>query len=401
MTKNKTKNKNNHSNKINKYTILALTCLSLLVNFWAWSVLSSMAKSYSDLFKLSSFNTALLVASPIILGAIGRILVGLLADKYGGKRLIVITSFLSAAVILFLVNVNTVSQLFMVALALGIAGTSFAAGSLFISNWFPKNERGLALGIYAFGNAGTAISGFVTPKLVDSFSLRIAYFILFTVLIITGILMAFFTEESSNWQPSTDGGVKRLKNAIKWKLTWRLALLYGLTFGGFVALSLYLPTLLIKSYGLSASDAAARAAGFALIATLLRPVGGWLSDKISGLLVLKIVFSAVGFLALFASLSPKLMPLGTIVFLSIGVMFGIGNGAVFAVIGHRCNEKLIGTVTGIVGAIGGVGGYIPTLIMGLSSQITNSYSIAFVLLAVTSFAVAISMRRLFGYSKTY
>lgn len=399
--KNQKKSKLDTSKDKQKYIALLLASFTLLINFWAWTVLSPLATHYADLFLLNSLSTALLVASPVIVGAFGRIIVGLLADKYGGKKLIITVCYLSSIILVLLAHINTIPQLFVASFGLGIAGTSFSAGSLFINSWFPKNQRGLALGIYAFGNAGAALSGLITLKLVNILGKTGFYFTLAGLLLVCGSLISIFLSESPYWKPSKSTALKRFKNAIKWKLTWRLSILYALTFGGFVALGLYLPILLKQTYALSAYEAGIKAAGFVLLSTLFRPVGGWLSDKMSGLVVLRTVFLAITCLAFFAIFSPNLMPTGTIIFLGLGVMFGIGNGAVFAVIGHRCDQKLVGSVTGIVGAAGGIGGYLPTLVLGASMQFTHSYSFAFGLLALTSLLVAVSLRGLFGFAKTY
>ncbi len=393
--------KQENSKNRQKYVALLLASFTLLINFWAWTVLSPLATKYADIFLLNSITTALLVASPVIFGAFGRIIVGLLADKYGGKKLMIIVCFLAAIMLVFLAQIKTIPQLFVASFGLGIAGTSFSAGSLFVNSWFPKNQRGLALGIYAFGNVGAALSGLVTLELVDIMGKSGFYFSLAGLLAVCGLLISFVLNESPNWKPSKSSHMRRFMNAIKWKLTWRLSVLYALAFGGFVALGLYLPILLKQTYAISAYEAGLKAAGFVFLSTLCRPIGGWLSDKISGLVVLRAVFLAITCLAFFAVFSPSLMPMGTIIFLGLGVMFGIGNGAVFAVIGHRCDQKLVGSVTGIVGAAGGIGGYLPTLVLGASKQFTNSYSLAFGLLAITSLFVAISLRRLFGFTKTY
>lgn len=398
------KNKKQNNKKIDlkqSYSVLFLTTVTLLINFWAWTVLSPLASDYSQKFYLNSFFTALLVAMPVIIGSFGRIIVGLLADKFGGKKLIVLICYLTSIVLVCLAKVSSIPQLFMMSLALGIAGTSFSAGTLLINAWFPKNKRGLALGIYAFGNAGAAISGLATLRIVNVVSNAKFYYLLAGLLVLCGLLVTWLVSESPAWKPAKNSALHRFQQALKWKLTWRLSLLYALAFGGFVALGLYLPILLKQTYSISASEAGLKTAGFVLLSTLCRPVGGWLSDKLSGLVVLRTVFVIITGLAVMAVFQPALFPFGTFIYLGLGVMFGLGNGAIFAVIGHRCDQKIVGSVTGIIGAAGGIGGYLPTLIMGASMQLMHSYSFAFGLLAVTSFFVAISLRRLFGFSKAY
>lgn len=384
-----------------KHFVLLLASLTLLVNFWAWSVLSPLATKYTEWFRLNPLTVALLVASPVIVGALGRIIVGLLADRFGGKKMIVLVCYFTAIALVSLASISTIPQLFIASFALGVAGTSFSAGSLLITTWFPKNKRGFALGVYAFGNVGAAVSGLVTLRIVNLLGKVGFYYLLAGLLIICGLVVNKFVYESPKWKPAKNSVWVVFKKALFWKLTWRLSILYAIAFGGFVALGLYLPILLNQSYAISPSEAGLKAAGFVLLSALFRPIGGWLSDKTSGLLVLRTVFFVITILAFFAVFSPALMPFGTIVFLGLGVAFGIGNGAVFAVIGHRCSQELVGSVTGIVGAAGGIGGFFPTIIMGASMQAMHNYSFAFGLLAITSFFVTISLRRLFGFARTY
>jgi NNP family nitrate/nitrite transporter-like MFS transporter len=138
-----------------------------------------------------------------------------------------------------------------------------------------------------------------------------------------------------------------------------------------------------------------------LLATVVRPIGGWLSDKMNGIIVLRLVFLIIFILAVMAAGNLSLAPVGTIIYLGLAATLGIGNGAIFAVIGHRCDEKLVGAVTGIVGAAGGLGGFFPPLIMGVSYQLFHSYTAALLLLAGVAAVIFTFSRRLLGNSRTY
>ncbi|HET8709635.1 MAG TPA: MFS transporter [Candidatus Saccharimonadales bacterium] len=386
---------------IEKYAALTAATLLLSVNFWAWSLVSPLATQYAKEFSLSPFMLSVLVAMPVMVGSLGRIPLGLLADRYGGRKIFGAVCMLAALAVLSLSLASGENQLFLAAVALGIAGASFAAGVPFVNAWFPKKERGLALGIYALGNAGTAVSGLLTPRAAMLLGRTHFFWLLAVLVLAAGVAMWLFGRESAAWRPAKGSGWRRLQRALAWNLTWRLSLLYAVTFGAFVALGLYLPVLLNQSYGLDPADAARRAAGFVLLATLVRPAGGWLSDRLSGLVVIRAAFLALGILAALAALKPGLAPVGTIAYLGMAVVLGIGNGAIFAVIGHRCDTKIVGTVTGVVGAAGGLGGYFPPLIMGLSFQVFHAYTPALLLLAAVSFVVVASLHRLFGYGKKY
>jgi NNP family nitrate/nitrite transporter-like MFS transporter len=384
-----------------KYTALITATGLLTLNFWAWSLISPIGTAYATAFSLSPFMLSALVATPVIVGSLGRVPLGLLADRFGGGRILGLVCVASASVVLALTQVSNVPQLYLTAFALGIAGASFAAGVPLVNSWFKKRERGLALGLYALGNAGTAVSGLLTPRLATTIGRNQAFLVIAALLLIAGVLVLLFGREGPGWKRARGDSRQRLQQAFAWRLTWRLSLLYALSFGAFVALGLYLPVLLHQSYGLGMTDAAARAAGFVLLATLARPIGGWLSDRLSGLAVLRTVFLTIFGLAVLAAARPGLAPLGTIAYLGLAIVLGVGNGALFAVIGHRCEAKIVGTVTGIVGAAGGLGGFFPPLIMGLSYQLFRGYTAALLLLAVVSLIIFISLRRLFGYGTRY
>ena len=384
-----------------KLSALVVATAILMLNFWAWSLISPLATKYKSMFELSPLAVSMLVAAPVLVGSLGRIPIGLLADRYGGRRIFAVVCLLASVAVGSLMFVNSYDTLLVAAIGLGVAGASFAAGIPFINAWFPKQQRGFALGVYALGNAGTAVSGLMTPWLSEVFGRQNMFLAVAAMLFVSGLAMWLFGRESPSWRQAKEGNMKRLLMAIKWELTWKLSLLYGLTFGAFVALGLYLPVLLNQSYGLTPTDASARAAGFVLLATLMRPVGGWLSDCFSGLVVIRAACFMLFVLAAFAAMQLELVPFGTVAYLGLAIMLGIGNGAVFAVIGHRCPPTIIGAVTGVVGAAGGLGGYFPPLVMGISFQLFGSYTVALGLLAFVSIGLFFSLRRLFGFHTTY
>lgn len=388
------------SNKA-KYAALLSATILLTINFWAWSLISPLATTYANQLNLSPLTLSVLVAAPVVIGSLGRIPVGMLADRYGGRRTLTAVCWLAAAVVAWLSLTDSSTELMAAAFALGVAGTAFAAGVPFVNAWFPKNQRGLALGIYAMGNAGTAISGLLTPNLVQAMGQAHLFWLVACLLILAGAMMSIFGQDGPDWRPAKSSALVRLKKAFSWKLTSRLSLLYALTFGAFVTLGLYLPILLNKSYDLTVVDAAARAAGFVLVATAIRPLGGWLSDQLSGLTVLRLAFLAMFVLAGAAATQPPLAPIGTLVYLGLAAALGIGNGAVLAIVGHRCDARLVGTVTGLIGAAGGIGGYFPPLVMGLSFQLFNSYAAALLLFATTCLIIFWKLKKLLGITAKY
>jgi NNP family nitrate/nitrite transporter-like MFS transporter len=325
----------------------------------------------------------------------------MLTDKFGGKTMFVVISLLTAIPVFALSFAGDYRQFILTAIFLGFGGAAFVVGIPFISAWFPPERRGFVLGIYSMGNAGTALSGFATPRFAESFGRDITFMIVASLLIIMAMVFAFWGKNAPGWKPAKGSSISRLIVASKLRLTWDLSSVYAVTFGAFVAFGVYLPVLLKVSYGLSLTDAAARAAGFILLATIARPLGGWLSDKVGAKRVIKVALSSVVPLAAFVALQPTLQLRTTIAYLSLAFTLGCGNGAVFALVGKLSKPDIMGSVTGIVGACGGLGGFLPPLILGFTYQKTHSYSIALMMLACGALIAFFYINKRFKDLSTY
>jgi MFS transporter, NNP family, nitrate/nitrite transporter len=189
---------------------------------------------------------------------------------------------------------------------------------------------------------------------------------------------------------------RRLAGAARLPITWQAAALYAICFGGYVAFSVYLPTYLKNAYGLTPADASNRMAGFVVVAVLMRPVGGWLSDRVQAASVLTAAFAVVAVGALVQSTTPGLAPVGTVVFLSMAGALGTASGATFALVAQRSPGAKVGSVTGIVGAAGGLGGFVPPLVMGSIFGHSGDYGtglLALSAMAVLVLVLAVSLRR--------
>lgn len=372
-----------------KYIALALATTALVLNFLGWSLLSPLGAKYANELALSPTSLALLLAVPVILGSFGRILTGIFTDKVGGRLAFIVICLLTAVPVFGLAFIDTYSQLLLIAILLGAGGASFVIGIPYLSAWFPSERRGLVLGIYSMGNAGTALSGFATPRLADSIGRDQTFILVGVLLFIMAMLFLVMGRNAPNWKPSKGSSLLRLKKAIHYRVTWDLSAVYVISFGAFVAFGVYLPVLLKVSYDLSLTDAATRAAGFILLATIARPFGGWLSDKIGGRRVIKTSLLLASGLAFFVAFEPTLETQTTIAYLLLAFVLGCSNGAVFALLGKLTSPNIMGSVTGLVGAAGGIGGFLPPLILGATYQQTNSYTIALVMLSVSALAVLV------------
>ena len=359
-------------------TIAFFTC------FYAWSLLGPLGPDLQDHLGLSELELSVMVAVPVILGSLMRIPMGILTDIYGGRR---VFTALIAFTLLPLVGLaawhDSYAGVLMLGFLLGFAGSSFAIGVPFVNKWFEADRQGFALGIYGMGMGGTVLGGLTAPKIVDVWGLTAPFLVAAGALALVGVGFALLARDAS----APGGGrltAQRLTAPLavfrRSRKAWALTLFYFLTFGGFVAMFLYLPKLLTGVHDLTKTDAGARAAGFALLAVLARPVGGWLADRVTAERVLRWSFAATIVLALvLAAFYEDMVPL-TIACLSLAVAFGLGTGAVFKLVAAWFPRE-VGAVTGVVGAAGGLGGFFPPLVMAIVNEATGSYTLGFVLLA--------------------
>jgi NNP family nitrate/nitrite transporter-like MFS transporter len=356
---------------------LILSTAGFAITFAIWGMVGALAPKFREMYQLSPMQTSLLIAIPVLLGSIGRLPMGILADKFGGRAIfgsLLIFCLIPAIGVSF---TSSYTALLVWAFFIGFAGTSFSVGVAFTSKWFQPDQQGTALGIYGMGNIGQSVAVFGAPALVAlTNDWRWPFWICASMTAVFGLVfLCFARNAAARTQPkklSEYFGVLRRE-----PLAWILSLFYFLTFGGFVALSIYLPTLLKDIFGLRPTDAGARVAGFVVVATLMRPIGGWLADRYGGATVLLLVLSLISVLAL--GLTSTNMLIFTIGALGTATMLGAGNGAVFKLVPEHFPRET-GTVTGLVGAAGGLGGFFPPLVLGVIRTRTGSYTLGFVFL---------------------
>src|SRR6516225_9624159 len=359
------------------YVMLGMATVGFALTFWAWALLSPLGAHFKQSLGLTSFQQALVVAVPVIVGALGRIPVGALTDRYGGRLMFPVVSFATIVPVLFLglTGYRSLAGLLVGGFFLGLAGTSFAVGVPFVNAWFSAERRGAAIGVFGMGMGGTAISALTTIKLVAHGSIHTPFFIVAGVLAAFGVAAAVVLRDAPGRQVPTQPALARLAATVKLPITWQASALYAVGFGGFVAFSVYLPTYLKNAYLLTQTDAANKMAGFVLLAVVMRPVGGWLSDRLTPPPVLAVAFAVVTAGAIVVLRAPKIAAAGTIAFLAMAAALGAAAGAVFALVAQRAPAQQVGAVTGVVGAAGGLGGFVPPLVMGGIYGATGSYEI--------------------------
>ncbi|MEK8227240.1 MFS transporter [Oerskovia sp. M15] len=314
--------------------------------------------SYSKALDLSAVQQSVLVAVPVIVGSVGRIPVGALTDRFGARILFPLVSAATIVPVLFIGFVaDTYPLLILGGFFLGLGGTAFAVGVPFVNAWYPPARRGTAIGIFGIGMGGTAISAFTTVRIADSYGKSAPFVLVAIILAVYAVVSWLLLRDAPGRSPAARGNfLARTWATFRLPATLQLSWLYAVGFGGFVAFSVYLPTFLVNAYDLTAADAAARTAGFVVLAVVMRPVGGTLSDRFGGVPVSVACFAAVTVLAAVVAFQPDLVPIGTIAFLGLAAALGASSGATFALVAKVAPQDKVGAVTGLVGAAAGSAG---------------------------------------------
>jgi MFS transporter, NNP family, nitrate/nitrite transporter len=369
--------------------MLVMATIGFAVNFWAWALISPlgpMFRTNGHLGTLSESDVALMVAVPVIVGSLGRIPVGALTDRFGGRVMFPLVTAVTIIPVLFLAFFALDSYALILAggFFLGIAGTSFAVGVPFVNAWFPPERRGFAVGVFGAGMGGTAISALTTVTLFDHLDGRAPFLIVAVVLAAYAVAAFLVLRDAPGRVVPTTSLLSRVRANAALPITWQAAILYAVAFGGYVAFSVYLPAYLKTEYGLSPAGAANRMAGFVVVAVIMRPIGGWLSDRFGPVPVLASGYAVVVAMAALTATHPPVDTLGALAFLTMAAALGSGSGATFALIARVTEPAKVGGVTGLVGAAGGFGGFVPPLLMGYIYGRTDSYALGLGLLSVTA-----------------
>ena len=367
---------------------LALATGAFAVCFAVFGSVSAMMPILKKTLHLDPVQVSIALAIPVLLGSLGRIPLGILTDRFGGRKVFSAVMAVSIIPALLMGWLHSYTQLLVYGFFIGIALASFSVGVAFVSRWYPPQQQGKALGIYGAGNIGQSMAAFGAPFIAKSFGFSWGFWL---VAAITFVWLVAFLLKAENApvtvRPKTFGeAIAPLAD----KKSWILSLYYFLTFGGFVAMSIYLPTFLTELFKLAPTDAGLRTAGFVVLATAMRPVGGILADKFGGQRVLTFVFPFTALMAVFLSFT--YMTSFTVGALGMAAAIGLGNGAVFKLVPEYF-PTTVGSVTGLVGAAGGLGGFFPPLVLGIVKRETGSFTIGFALLAVFAIICLLTLWR--------
>ncbi len=364
------------------------------LSFMVWVLLGPMAVLIAQDLNLNPGQKGLMVAVPVLAGAVLRIVNGVLVGQILPRmtvlimQMIVIVGLLSA----WLIGVHSFEQALLLGLVLGVAGASFAIALPMVSYWYPPEHQGMALGLAGAGNSGTVLAALFVPTVAMMVGWQNVLGLAALPLILVFALF-FFTAKNSPQCPPRKSLVDYAR-ILKSRDAWLLMFFYGVSFGGFVGLSSFLPIYFHDKFGLSAVNAGYFTAACVFAGSFARPLGGALADRIGGTRSLSFIYLLVAGI-LFTIAPGNLSVLTTLALFIVGMSaLGMGNGAVFQLVPQRFSRD-VGLMTGFVGMTGGIGGFYLAASLGYAQQFTGSYTLGFSVfagMALVAFAGILSVR---------
>ncbi|GAC1415264.1 MAG: nitrate/nitrite transporter [Candidatus Velthaea sp.] len=358
------------------------------ISFMVWVLLGPLALFIAKDLNLSIAQKAFLVSIPPLGGAFFRIILGYLSDQLGPKRVGVASMAITLVpLIIGWLAGYSYPMMLAVGFLLGIAGASFAVSLPLASRWFPPEKQGIAMGIAGAGNSGTVLSTLFAPMIAAKFGWHVTMGLAtLPVLVALAVFTLMASDSPTQPAPKKFGDYTRILAVAD---TWWFCFFYSITFGGFLGFVSYLAIFFNTAYGVDKVSVGWLVATASLFGSVLRPVGGYIADRVGGVAVLRVVFVMFGCLAFAISAAPPLATASLLVFAAVGAL-GAGNGAVFQIVPQRF-PKEIGIVTGIVGAAGGLGGfYLPNL-LGLLRAATGTFTSGFITFGVLALCGAVLM----------
>ncbi|MCB5205131.1 NarK/NasA family nitrate transporter [Neorhizobium sp. T786] len=353
--------------------------------FAVWTIFAIIGLRIKDDLGLSEAQFGLLVGTPILTGSLVRIVLGVWTTRYGG-RLVYTLTMLAAAVATFLLSyATTFPQMLLAGLGVGLAGGSFAVGVAYISPFFPPQKQGTVLGIFGAGNVGAAVTKFAAPFVLIAWGWEAVAQIWAVVLAMTAIIFWFTTTDDPTFRARREGKAPQRSLAqefapLKNAQVWRFSLYYFFAFGGFVALSLWLPRYLVGVYGFDIAAAGMIAAAYSIPGSIFRAFGGMLSDRKGARSVMYWMFGVSAVATLILSLPAGVTPaIFILVVFVLGFVMSLGKAAVYKHIPAYYPDS-VGAVGGVVGMVGGLGGFVLPIAFGLLKDVTGLWSSCFLLL---------------------
>lgn len=377
-------------------SVVTMSTMAFTVCFAVWMMFAVIGIPIKEMLDLNETQFGLLAATPVLTGSLIRLPLGIWTDRFGG-RIVFFLLMLSTVAPIYLISYATEYWQFLIAgLFVGLAGGSFSVGIAYCARWFPQRQQGFAMGIFGAGNSGAALTKFVAPAILVAYGWQMVPQIYAVAMLVTALLFWMFTYSDPSHKVSNGVGVKEQLLALKDPRVWRYCQYYSIVFGGYVALALWMTKYYVSEYGFDIKDAALLAAAFSLPGGVLRAFGGYLSDKFGAHTVTWWVMW-VSLVALFFLSYPqteftiltvdgsKTFHIGlspwvfTLLMFVVGVSWAFGKASVFKYISDDYPHN-IGVVSGIVGLVGGLGGFILPIVFGALVDLTGIRSSAFMML---------------------
>ena len=350
------------------------------LSFMVWVLLGPLAVQIAGDLHLSAAQKGLMVATPVLAGALLRLVMGVLVDQLKPKKagLIGQVIVLAALLVAWLHGIHSYQQTLLLGVFLGFAGAAFAVALPLASRWYPPEHQGTALGIAGAGNSGTALAALFAPGLALAYGWNNVFGLAMIPLAIALVVYVIFAKDAPDTPAAKS--ISQYLAVLKDKDAWWFMFFYSVTFGGFVGLASSLTIYFHDQYGLSPVHAGYFTAACVFAGSLVRPFGGNLADRIGGIRTLSVMYLLAAIFLFILSFGLQQQALGlTVVILAMAAL-GMGNGAVFQLVPQRFRRE-IGVMTGLIGMAGGVGGFYLASSLGYSKQVTGSYQIGLVVFA--------------------
>jgi NNP family nitrate/nitrite transporter-like MFS transporter len=344
------------------------------LSFMVWVILGPLAVQISTDLALTNAQKGLMVATPLLAGALLRIVMGVLVDHLKPKKAGLIGQVIVMLGLLWAWqgNLDSYNSMLALGVVLGVAGAAFAVALPLASRWYPPEHQGMALGIAGAGNSGTAFAALFAPSLAVAFGWQNVFGLCLIPLSVALLVYITMAKDAPTAPPPKS--ITEYLHVLKDKDAWWFMFFYSVTFGGFSGLASSLTIYFNSQYGLSPITAGYLTAGCVFAGSLVRPVGGMLADRVGGIKTLSVMYVIAAAALMVASTGLSSVAAGLAAFVVAMLALGTGNGAVFQLVPQRFRKE-IGVMTGLVGMAGGIGGFYLASSLGLSRQITGSYQL--------------------------
>lgn len=350
------------------------------LSFMVWVLLGPLAVQIAVDLQLTAAEKGMMVATPVLAGALLRIVMGVLVDHIKPKMagLVGQVIVIIALAIAWLHGIHNFQQALMLGIFLGFAGASFAVALPLASRWYPPEQQGTALGIAGAGNSGTVFAALFAPGLAVIFGWNNVLGLALIPLMIVFVIYAIYAKDSPDTPPAKS--MSQYVTILKDKDAWWFMFFYSVTFGGFVGLASSLTIYFNDLYNLGPVVAGYCTAAAVFSGSLARPIGGMIADRIGGIRTLLTMYAIAALLLLVMSFGQPNLTSSLSIVIPVMAVLGMGNGAVFQLVPQRFRKE-IGVMTGLVGMAGGIGGFYLAASLGWFKQVTGSYQLGVLIFA--------------------